>query len=76
METAAAFFETRRYASMLGATTEFEKQVRALAAAAASLGPAVAWSASLASQGLCRKPGHMGHRESLVRGAFHRFCVD
>ncbi|KIY92356.1 hypothetical protein MNEG_15607 [Monoraphidium neglectum] len=53
METAAAFFETRRYASMLGATTEFEKQVRALAAAAASLGPAVAWSASLASQGLC-----------------------
>ncbi|KIZ03012.1 phosphatase-like protein [Monoraphidium neglectum] len=26
METAAAFFESRRYASMLGATTEFEKQ--------------------------------------------------
>jgi hypothetical protein len=26
METAAAFFETRRYASMLGATAEFEKQ--------------------------------------------------
>jgi hypothetical protein len=26
METAAAFFETRRLASMRGATTEFEKQ--------------------------------------------------